>query len=415
MKKGAAVAALVAAVAASVAAAAAFRRDNSPASLPTAVVTRTTFVDFLQLRGEIRPVRSVVLTAPSAGSDLQIVELAPNGAKVAAGDVVVTFDPTTQQRTLETKQSELKQAQSEIERTEAEQRRRVASAQSELEEAAKALARARLELRGNELRPRIDAENFVLAASNAEEHVRELGKKVEGERMAAQADVAIARQKRDKAQYDVNDTQRIIGSLQVRAPMAGSISLLPNFRAGGPGSRSQPEFKRGDRAWFGAAIAELPDLTEIQLNARVDEADRGRVQIGSGVRVRVDAVPDRELTGSLKDISVVAKPDFTTWPPVRNFDVVVAVSDADARLRSGMSASARVELDRLAAVLVVPAGAVFQRGAASVVFVPARGGEFEARPVTVLRRGRDQVAIAAGVNEGERVALKEPGQEDARK
>jgi hypothetical protein len=189
---------------------------------------------------------------------------------------------------------------------------------------------------------------------------------------------------------------------------------LPNFRAGGPGSRSQPEFKRGDRAWFGAAIAELPDLTEIQLTARVDEADRGRVQIGSGVRVRVDAVPDRELTGTMKDISVVAKPDFTTWPPVRNFDVVVSLSDADARLRSGMSASARVELDRLQAVLVVPTAAVFQRGPATVVYIAHRGA-FESRTVSVLRRGRDQIAIASGVNEGERVALREPEQEGAQK
>jgi len=414
MKKGVAVLALVAVVALSVAGAAALRRDTGSPSLPTALVARTTFVDFLQLRGEIRPVRSVVLTAPSAGSDLQIVELATNGAKVAAGDVVVTFDATTQQRTLETKQSELKQAESEISRTEAELSRRVASAQSEVAEAKKALARAQLEVQGNELRPRIDAENFVIALSNAEEHVRELEKKVDGERMAAQADVAIARQKRDKAQYDVTDTERIIGSLQVRAPIAGSISLLPNFRAGGPGSRSQPEFKRGDRAWFGAAIAELPDLTEIQLTARVDEADRGRVQIGSGVRVRVDAVPDRELTGAMRDISVVAKPDFTTWPPVRNFDVVVSLSDADARLRSGMSASARVELDRLASVLVVPTGAVFQRGPATVVYVAHRGA-FESRTVSILRRGRDQIAIASGVNEGERVALREPEQEGAQK
>ena len=131
-----------------------------------------------------------------------------------------------------------------------------------------------------------------------------------------------------------------LGALQIRAPIDGSISLLPNFRAGGPG-RPAPEFRRGDRAWFGAPIAELPDLTAVQLTARVDEADRGRVQIGSGVRVRVDAVPDRDLTGTLKDISVVAKPDFTTWPPVRNFDVVVGLSDSDPRLRSGMSASAR--------------------------------------------------------------------------
>jgi len=413
MRKSWAILAVVIVVALSVAAAAALRRDRGSSSLPTAIVAKTTFVDFLQLRGEVRPVRSVVLTAPSTGTDLQIVELATNGAKVNAGDVIVTFDPTVQQRTLETKQSELKQADSEIERTEAEQRRRVASAQSELDEAKKALARARLDTQGNELRARIEAENFVIAVSNAEEHVRELEKKIEGERISAQADVAIARQKRDKAQFDVKDTERIIGSLQVRAPLAGSISLLPNFRAGGPG-RAAPEFRRGDRAWFGAPIAELPDLTSVQMTARVDEADRGRVQIGSGVRVRVDAVPDKELIGTLKDISVVAKPDFTTWPPVRNFDVVVSLSDSDPRLRSGMSASARVELDRLQNVLVVPTGAVFQRGPATVVYVVNRGA-VDSRPVTVLRRGRDQIAIASGVGEGERVSLKEPEHEGGTK
>ena len=136
------------------------------------------------------------------------------------------------------------------------------------------------------------------------------------------------------------------------------------------------------------------------------------IQIGSGVRVRVDAVPDQELTGTLKDISVVAKPDFTTWPPVRNFDLVVALSDSDPRLRSGMSASARVELDRLPNVLVVPTGAVFQKGAATIVYI-VRRSDVESRPVTVLRRGRDQIAIASGVGEGDRVSLKEPEQEGA--
>jgi HlyD family secretion protein len=413
MKKSLAVIVLAAAVGLSVAAVAALRRDSGSSALPTALVTKTTFIDFLQLRGEIRPVRSVVLTAPSTGADLQIVDLATNGAKVAAGEVIVTFDPTVQQRTLETKQSELKQAESEIERTAADERRRVAAARSELDEAKKALARARLEIQGNELRARLEAEKYEIAVADAEAHVAELESKVEGERIAAAADVAIARQKRDKARFDVQDTERILGSLQVRAPIAGSISLLPNFRAGGPG-RAAPEFRRGDRAWFGAPIAELPDLTSVQMTARVDEADRGRVQTGSGVRVRVDAVPDRELTGTLKDISVVAKPDFTTWPPVRNFDVVVTLSDSDPRLRSGMSASARVELDRLADVLVVPTGAVFQRGPATIVYVVNRGA-IESRTVTVLRRGRDQIAIASGVSEGDRLSLKEPEQEGAAK
>jgi multidrug efflux pump subunit AcrA (membrane-fusion protein) len=356
----------------------------------------------------------VILTAPSSGTDLQIVEIVKNGARVSAGDVVVEFDPTVQQRTLETKRSELKQAESEIEKAEAELKRRVQAARSELDEARKAVERARLDVEGNELRPRIDAENFVIALSDADEHVRELVQKVEGERIAAAADVAIARQKRDKAQFDLSETERITDSLKIRAPAGGAISLLPNFRAGGPFSRAAPEFKRGDRAWFGAAIAELPDLTAVQMTARVDEFDRGRLQPGSTVRVRVDAVPDRDLTGTLQEISVIAKPDFTVWPPVRNFDLVVAISDVDPRLRSGMSAAGRVALDSMPNVLLLPVAAVFQRGTAAVAYVVS-GRAIESRTVTVLRRGRDQVAIASGVREGERVSLREPDAPEAAK
>jgi multidrug resistance efflux pump len=388
---------------------AAFRRERGarPSGVSTALVTKGTFVDSLQLRGEIRSARSVVLSAPSSGSDLQIVALVKNGAKVATGDTVVEFDPTVQQRTLETKRSELKQAETEIDRTAAELTRRVAAARSELDEARKAVQRARLDVQANELRARIEAEKFVITLSDAETHVRELEQKVEGERMAAAADVASARQKREKALYDVRETERIIGALTIRAPAGGAISLLPNFRAGGPFSRAAPEFKRGDRAWAGAPIAELPDPSAVRMTARVDEFDRGRVQPGSAVRVRVDAVPDRELTGTLKDISVVAKPDFSSWPPLRNFDLVIEIGDNDPRLRPGMSGSARVELDRLPDVLLLPAGAVFQRGAESVVYVVSRAAT-ESRPVMVLRRGRDQVAIASGLREGDRVSLTEP-------
>jgi hypothetical protein len=59
------------------------------------------------------------------------------------------------------------------------------------------------------------------------------------------------------------------------------------------------------------------------------------------VLVRVDAIPDRELEAAIRDIAVIARPDFSSWPPVRNFDVIVAIEDVDPRLRTGMSASAR--------------------------------------------------------------------------
>ena len=114
---------------------------------------------------------------------------------------------------------------------------------------------------------------------------------------------------------------------------------------------------------------------------------------------------------------MMARPDFTSFPPTRNFDLIVAVGDNDARLRSGMSASARVEMNTLNNVIVVPTAAVFQHGGAAVAYV-VNGANVEARPVTVLRRGRDQIALAppggkaaapaGGVRDGERVAMKEP-------
>jgi HlyD family secretion protein len=328
---------------------------------------------------------------------------------VAAGDVVVQFDATNLQRTLEQKESELKQAEAEISRAESEQRRRVQAATSDLVQARSAVARAKLDLAQLEVRSQVEGEKLKIVVANAERHITEDQEKLEGERMATAADVDAGKQKRDKALYDVRETERIMMALTLRAPSGGAISIMPNYRAAG-NSRSAPEFKRGDRAWFGAPIAELPDLSSVQMVCHVDEADRARVQNDLAARISVDAIPDRDLGGAVRDISIVAKPDFTSWPPVRNFDVAIALRENDPRIRSGMSATARVELERLANVLTVPPGAVFQRGPGSVVYI-VNGRSVETRSVTVFRRGKDQVVLSSGVKEGERVALREPDSE----
>lgn len=397
---------IVAAVVASGIALIAWTRSGT-VSVPTTVVQKRSFVDYLSVRGEIRPVRSIVLTAPSSGADLQILQLATNGATVSPGDVVIQFDSTVQQRTLEQRRSELKQAESEIDKAETEGRQRVQAVEAELSQARSAAERARLDIARTELVSKVEGEKLGLLLANAELQVKGLQQKVSGERASTAATVAIARQKRDKALGDVADTERIIQSLTVRAPSAGTISLLSNMRAGGPMSRSAPEFRRGDRVWFGAAIAELPDLSSVQMTCRLDEADRARVQRDTRVLVKVDALPDRELTAAIREIAMVAKPDFTTFPPIRNFDAIIALNEGDPRLRTGMSASARIELNRLDDVIVVPTSAIFQVDGATVTYV-VDGGRTTLRPVNLLRRGRDETAVSSGLREGERIALRDP-------
>src|SRR5919107_2114138 len=100
---------------------AATRRTTVP-DLPTALVTKGQFVDTLEIRGEIRPLRSIVLSSPMQAGELQIIKLAPSGTMVKPGDVVVQFDGSTLQRTIQEKQSEVRQADAEIEQTRAQAR-----------------------------------------------------------------------------------------------------------------------------------------------------------------------------------------------------------------------------------------------------------------------------------------------------
>jgi HlyD family secretion protein len=381
-------------------------------SVPSMVLETSTFVNLLEVRGEIRPLRSTVLTAPSSGSDLQIVNLVRNGATVNAGDMVVEFDTTPQQRTVEQRQSEQQQAQSEVAKVESEGRRKIQAAEALLVELQSTAARARLDLGRGELSSKVEADKLKLALDDAEEKVAAQRRKLEGERRVAAAELSIVRQKRDKAAFDVADAQRIISSLSMKSPSAGQISLMPNFRGAGPG-RTAPEFKRGDRAWFGAPIAELPDLTTIRMSCRVDEADRARVPPDARVRVKIDAIPDREFPGTIGQISIVAKPDFTSFPPTRNFDVSVALDESDPRVRSGMSATAMIALDELPNVIVIPETAVFAKDGGSVVYV-IEGRSIAPRAVTIARRSRDRVAITAGVSAGDRIALSDPTLEAAR-
>ncbi len=381
------------------------RADMS--DVPTMILETSTFVNTLEVRGEIRPVRSVVLTAPSSGgNDLQIVSLAANGAAVKAGDVVIQFDTTAPQRTLDQRKSDLQTAAAEVTKVEAEARRRIQAAEATLAELRSVAARARLDLGRRELVSAVEAEKLELTLADAEQKVTAQAAKLEGEKRSTAADLSMVRQKRDKAAFDVADTERIIGTLSMKSPSDGQLSLMPNYRNSGP-ARSAPEFRRGDRAWFGAPIAELPDLSSVRMSCRVDEADRARVPLDAKVRVRVDAIPDRELPGRIDGISIVAKPDFSSFPPTRNFDVTVGLTDSDTRIRSGMSATAIIELDQLPDVIVVPDTAVFTRDGRPVVYA-VEGRTIAPRPVTIARRSRDRVAITGGVSAGDRIAMRDP-------
>jgi HlyD family secretion protein len=375
-------------------------------NIATAEVVRGQFVDLLTLRGEVKALRSVFITAPSGAGDLQIVQLAANGVEVKKGEVVVRFDTTTVERTLAEKKSLLRQAEAEIERGRAQGRLQEEGTLTEQMKGQYNVERAKLDVGTRDVISRIEGEKAVIALSDAEQKVREVEAKLGANRAGSQADMSALEQKRDKAKADVRLEELRLAALTLRAPVDGLMMVGQNWRAGG-GPFGAREFRTGDRAWPGANVGELPELGTPYVLAKIDEIDRGRMRPGMDATVVVEALPGAELPARLTAFSTLAKPDFSTWPPPRLFDVNIDLDKPEARLRPGMTGSIRVPVEKLPGVLLIPSRALMQPGGAPFVFVLGRDG-FERRPVTVLRRGQTQVAIAKGIEEGERVALDNP-------
>jgi len=377
-------------------------------NVPTAVVTRGEFVELVELRGDIRPVRSVVLGAPTQSGDLQIVKLVKNGTPVRAGDVVIEFDATGLLRQQTDRRAELKQAEAETERARAEARIDEEDSATNLMRARFDVNRARLDVVERDFVARIDIERAKLALVDAEQRLREAEKRQVAEAAAAAADLSRRVRRQDRVQQDLDRIDKALESLVVRAPSAGTVSLMPNNRWGGGPRGASQDFREGDRAWPGAAIVELPDLSSVHLTARLEESDRGRVAVNQTAMVHLDAVPERPYKSTVSKISLLARVDFASaWPPARDFDIELDMADADARLKPGMTATVRIAVGRHPAALLVPSQAVTLVNGQPTVYV-LDGSSFDARPVVIAKRGREQMALQSGVEAGERIALGNP-------
>ena len=375
-------------------------------TLPTAEVRSGEFVEYISIHGEIKARNSKTLTAPSSAGDLQIIKLAHTGQQVKAGNVVVQFDTTTLQRTLEQKRTDLASAEAEIRQQQAQEHMTEEQNLTDSLAAKYNVESARLDASKAEILSVIDGEKNKLALASSQEKYQEAQTKLDSGKMGSAADIAQKKKKRDKALFDVRLAEHQIAALTLRAPGDGVVTLLPNFRAVMFGGNA-PDFREGDHAWPGAAVAEIPDLSSIRFEAHIEEADRGKLKAGQTAAVHVDAVPDTDFSGVVRDISTIAQMDFSNWPPAKNFTLDLKIDRTDSRIRPGMKANARVAVETIPNSILIPTQGVFPKNGSTVVYVQ-HGRNFDERTVRVGRRSGDTTQIIDGIRPGERVALKNP-------
>ena len=273
----------------------------------TATVERGDVRVVISATGTLRATTTVDVGSQVSGQVLDV--LVDFNDRVTKGQPIATLDPAP----LATR---LRQAQADL----ASARASVSEAQATAKNAEADYAR-KADLVQRQLIARAEADTALAARDQARARVVSARAAVE-QRLAA-----------------VGNAELDVGYTTLRSPVDGVVLL----RAVEPGQTVAASFQTP--VLF--QIAE--DLSQMQIDLSIDEADVGQIREGLEVSFTVDAFPDRQFRGEVRQVRLAA----TATSSGISYPVVVQVQNADLSLLPGMTASAEIVVSQREDVLRV--------------------------------------------------------------
>ncbi|MDP2995765.1 MAG: efflux RND transporter periplasmic adaptor subunit [Anaerolineales bacterium] len=171
------------------------------------------------------------------------------------------------------------------------------------------------------------------------------------------SDVAAAQARVDAAQATINFSR-------LMTPFAGTVTVADPMV--------------GDQVSTSTSGFRVDDLSRLLVDVQVSEVDINSVAVDQPALVTFDAVTGREYHGKVVDVSRVG----TSVQSVVNFSVTVELTDPDADVKPGMTASVTITIQSLENVLLVPNRGVHLVNSQRVVYV-LRNGQLLEIPVTL--------------------------------
>lgn len=221
----------------------------------------------------------------------------------------------------------------------------------------------------------------------------------------AEADLKCRQASYDLEKERLRRTEESLTNCIIRAPRPGYVVHASRSRRRRRRSRT---IREGESVSENQAILIMPDRDHLAATVNIHETDIRKVKVGQKAFVKVEALPDRKLPGTVKEICAVASAiDARLNPEIRVYQVDVALDEIPAELTVGMTATAEIVVADLDDALTVPIEAVVQRGGDHVCVVARPEGP-QVRTIEVGHATAGRVEVRSGLEEGELV-YQDPG------
>jgi multidrug efflux pump subunit AcrA (membrane-fusion protein) len=367
-----------------------FRTNQTGPQLPTATARSGEFLVLVRCRGALRANKSVGIYTPVV-PNLRIAWLAIAGEEVKEGEVIVKFDSSTAQQQVMQKEAQLRQAQATLDQAVAQGQITAQQDQTDLGDAKFSVERARVQANLAAIKSRIDGEKSTVDLGVAEQKLKVQEATLDLHDASNKSRIGSLTRQRDQVKTDLEITKTRIQQMELKAPSSGLLTFNLNYSGVMSTSEARP-FKVGDNAGSGMALGQIPDLSTLELDAKLEEADRGRVSLKQDVIVHVDALPELTIPAKVTQVSALAELSME-YPYNRSFRASAAILKPDKRLRPEMNGQMDIIIQRIPNAISVPAKALFKRAGKPIVYV-AENGRYRAVEVQMLARNPDEVAIS---------------------
>ena len=175
------------------------------------------------------------------------------------------------------------------------------------------------------------------------------------------------------------------------------------IRAPSDGKITKIDSKLGERVEALSPVIGLQNVTNLYIEADVNESNIVGISIGQSVAITFDAFSDdRVFQGTVSEIDYSPKDDGS----VVNYTITVLIEGDTSELRTGMTANIIITTLDITEALAVPKRALVEKGDESFLTIVNAKGKHELVPVSLGRDGNGgMIEIVGGINGGETIVL----------
>ncbi len=319
----------------------------------TQQLKKCTITDVVEASGTINPVNTV--SVGSTVSGLMKAIYVDYNSEVKQGQLLAQIDPANFQASVDQNRAQINNAEANL-----------AKLNAEMVMAQKTYNRYK----------NLYAKNFI-ARSELDQ--------AESDYLAKKASIGAQRASIAQARASYNTAMTNLGYTKIIAPVDGTI-ISRDIDVGQPVAASfqAPEL---------FTIAQ--DLTKMQIEVNVSEADIGEVDEGQEVEYTLDGYPDSTFHGKVTQVRL----DSTTTSNVVTYTVIVSVSNEDLKLKPGMTANVSIITKRSEDVMCAPSIAL--------KYTPETSGQkYKNQGIWILERGKPlRIDIKEGASDDTNVEI----------